>query len=34
MNIVAREGGNGMEVEEVPLPDVPDEIKKILEEKE
>jgi succinate dehydrogenase / fumarate reductase flavoprotein subunit len=31
-NMVCRAGGNGMEVEEVPLPDVPDEIKKILEE--
>jgi succinate dehydrogenase / fumarate reductase flavoprotein subunit len=32
INMVCREGGNGMEVSESPLPDVPDEIKKILEE--
>jgi succinate dehydrogenase / fumarate reductase flavoprotein subunit len=32
VNHVARQGGNGMEVVAVPLPDVPDEIKKILEE--
>jgi len=31
-NLVVREGGNGMEVEETPLPPVPDEIKKVLEE--
>jgi len=31
-NLVVRAGGNGMEVEEVPLPPVPDEIKKVLEE--
>jgi succinate dehydrogenase / fumarate reductase flavoprotein subunit len=34
VNHVARLGGNGMEVEAVPLPDVPEEIKKVLEEKE
>jgi succinate dehydrogenase / fumarate reductase flavoprotein subunit len=34
VNHVARMGGNGMEVEAVPLPPVPDEIKKVLEEKE
>jgi succinate dehydrogenase / fumarate reductase flavoprotein subunit len=34
VNHVARAGGNGMEVEAVPLPPVPDEIKKVLEEKE
>ncbi|MDB4939149.1 MAG: sdhA, partial [Labilithrix sp.] len=33
LNLVAREGGNGMEVVAVPLPEVPDDIKKILEEK-
>ena len=33
LNHVAREGGNGMEVASVPLPDPPAEIKKILEEK-
>ena len=33
VNHVAREGGNGMEVVAVPLPPVPDEIKKVLEEK-
>jgi succinate dehydrogenase / fumarate reductase, flavoprotein subunit len=32
MNFVCRAGGNGMEVESVPLPPVPDEIKKVLEE--
>ena len=32
VNHVARAGGNGMEVEAVPLPPVPDEIKKVLEE--
>ena len=32
VNIVLRKGGNGMQLEEVPLPPVPDEIKKILEE--
>jgi len=32
LNHVAREGGNGMEVVPVPLPELPDEIKKILEE--
>jgi succinate dehydrogenase / fumarate reductase flavoprotein subunit len=31
-NHVCRAGGNGMEVEAVPLPPVPDEIKKVLEE--
>ncbi len=31
-NLVARAGANGMEVEAVPLPPVPDEIKKVLEE--
>jgi succinate dehydrogenase / fumarate reductase flavoprotein subunit len=30
INHVCREGGNGMEVEAVPLPPVPDEIKKVL----
>ncbi len=35
VNIVLRRGKNGeMELEEVPLPPVPDEIKKVLEEKE
>jgi succinate dehydrogenase / fumarate reductase flavoprotein subunit len=34
VNIVLRAGGNGMEVEEVPLPPVPDEIKKVLDEKD
>jgi succinate dehydrogenase / fumarate reductase flavoprotein subunit len=34
VNIASRGGGNGMEVVEVPLPPVPDEIKKVLEEKE
>jgi succinate dehydrogenase / fumarate reductase flavoprotein subunit len=34
VNHVVREGGNGMELEAVPLPPVPDEIKKVLEEKE
>jgi succinate dehydrogenase / fumarate reductase flavoprotein subunit len=34
LNHVVREGGNGMELEAVPLPPVPDEIKKVLEEKE
>ncbi len=33
VNHVAREGGNGMEVVAVPLPPVPEEIQKILEEK-
>jgi succinate dehydrogenase / fumarate reductase flavoprotein subunit len=33
VNHVAREGGNGMEVVAVPLPQPPDDIKKILEEK-
>ena len=32
VNMVCRQGGNGMEVREEPLPDVPDEIKKILED--
>jgi succinate dehydrogenase / fumarate reductase flavoprotein subunit len=32
VNLVARAEGNGMVVEEVPLPDVPAEIKKVLEE--
>ena len=32
INHVVREGGNGMELEAVPLPPVPDEIKKVLEE--
>src|SRR5579862_7962945 len=32
MNIVTRWSGNGMEVVEVPLPDVPAEIKQVLEE--
>jgi len=32
VNHVARAGKNGMEVEAVPLPPVPDEIKKVLEE--
>ncbi len=32
VNYVVREGGNGMELEEVPLPPVPDEIAKILKE--
>jgi succinate dehydrogenase / fumarate reductase, flavoprotein subunit len=32
VNHVVRQGGNGMEVEAVPLPDVPEEIKKVLEE--
>jgi succinate dehydrogenase / fumarate reductase, flavoprotein subunit len=32
VNHVARQAGNGMEVVAVPLPEVPDEIKKILEE--
>jgi succinate dehydrogenase / fumarate reductase flavoprotein subunit len=34
VNHVVREGGNGMELEAVPLPRVPDEIKNVLEEKE
>jgi succinate dehydrogenase / fumarate reductase flavoprotein subunit len=34
VNHVCRAGGNGMEVEAVALPPVPDEIKKVLEEKE
>jgi succinate dehydrogenase flavoprotein subunit len=33
MNHVAREGGNGMEVVAVPMPKVPDELQKLLEEK-
>jgi succinate dehydrogenase / fumarate reductase flavoprotein subunit len=32
VNLVCREGGNGMEITELPLPEVPDEIKKILAE--
>jgi succinate dehydrogenase / fumarate reductase flavoprotein subunit len=32
VNLVCREGGNGMEIAELPLPEVPDEIKKILAE--
>jgi succinate dehydrogenase / fumarate reductase flavoprotein subunit len=32
VNLVSKKGGNGMEVREVPLPEPPDEIKKILEE--
>jgi succinate dehydrogenase / fumarate reductase flavoprotein subunit len=32
VNHVARAGGNGMEIEAVPLPEPPEEIKKILEE--
>ncbi|MBX3208135.1 MAG: fumarate reductase/succinate dehydrogenase flavoprotein subunit [Labilithrix sp.] len=32
INHVCRAGKNGMELEAVPLPDVPDEIKKVLEE--
>ena len=32
VNIVSRMGGNGMELEEKPLPPVPDEIKKVLAE--
>lgn len=32
VNHVARAGGNGMEVVAIPLPEVPDEIKEILEE--
>jgi succinate dehydrogenase / fumarate reductase, flavoprotein subunit len=34
VNHVVREGNNGMELEAVPLPPVPDEIKKVLEEKD
>jgi succinate dehydrogenase / fumarate reductase flavoprotein subunit len=33
-NIVAKKTPTGMEVREAPLPDVPAEIKKVLEEKE
>jgi succinate dehydrogenase / fumarate reductase flavoprotein subunit len=33
MNHVAREGGNGMEVVAVPMPKVPEELQKLLEEK-
>jgi succinate dehydrogenase / fumarate reductase flavoprotein subunit len=32
VNVVEREGGNGMVVEEVPLPELPQEIKTILGE--
>jgi succinate dehydrogenase / fumarate reductase flavoprotein subunit len=32
VNIVCRQAGNGMEVVEVPLPELPPEIKKVLEE--
>jgi succinate dehydrogenase / fumarate reductase flavoprotein subunit len=32
VNIVSRQAGNGMELEERPLPPVPDEIKKVLAE--
>ena len=32
VNIVVRKSAGGMEVEEVPLPDVPQEIKTVLEE--
>jgi succinate dehydrogenase / fumarate reductase flavoprotein subunit len=32
VNIVSREGGNGMELEERPLPPMPDEIKQVLAE--
>src|SRR5438270_5030389 len=32
VNLVCAKGGNGMEVREQPLPEVPDEIKKVLEE--
>lgn len=32
VNIVSRQGGNGMELEEKPLPEMPDEIKKVLAE--
>jgi hypothetical protein len=34
VNHVVRAGKSGMELEAVPLPAVPDEIKKVLEEKE
>jgi succinate dehydrogenase / fumarate reductase flavoprotein subunit len=34
VNHVVRAGGNGMELEAVPLPEMPDEIKKVLEEDE
>jgi succinate dehydrogenase / fumarate reductase flavoprotein subunit len=34
VNIVAKKTASGMEVREQPLPDVPEEIKKVLEEKE
>ena len=34
VNVVARGTASGMEVEEVPLPDPPAEIKTVLEEKE
>ena len=34
LNLVCRQGGNGMEVVETPLPEVPEEIKKVLEEKD
>jgi succinate dehydrogenase / fumarate reductase flavoprotein subunit len=34
LNLVVRQGANGMEVVETPLPDIPDEIKKVLEEKD
>jgi succinate dehydrogenase / fumarate reductase flavoprotein subunit len=34
VNMVARDKGGAMELEEAPLPDVPDDIKKILDEKE
>src|SRR5271165_3672203 len=34
LNIVAKKSASGMEVREQPLPDVPEEIKKVLEEKE
>jgi succinate dehydrogenase / fumarate reductase, flavoprotein subunit len=32
VNLCCAEGGNGMEVREQPLPDLPDEIKKVLED--
>jgi succinate dehydrogenase / fumarate reductase, flavoprotein subunit len=32
VNLCCAQGGNGMEVREQPLPDVPDEIKKVLED--
>jgi hypothetical protein len=32
VNITAKLNGDSMDIAEVPLPDVPDEIKKVLEE--